>query len=162
MVNDIFGAKSQRFGGAFSADDAFVQFGLSRAQESLGDQEAGLAIDQTQFSFQQRIGKAYDVTSPVVYVIRGRSQGDGTFGQIAGVRALTEQFMITYGDVCAMDENILVFSTRSGCGTRRVVDERFSLVSLVLTGFSQSVTAEDMMIRRNLPFTFLSLVHGDS
>ena len=160
MVTDVFGAKAQRFGGAFSADDAFIQFGLSRARFSPGEQEVGLAIEQTQFSFQQRIGKAYDVTSPVVYVIRGRSEGSGNFGQIAGVRAITEQFMQTYGDVCSMDENIIVFSSRSGCGSRIATEERFSMLSAVLTGISQSITAEDMMMRRGLPFTFLSLVHG--
>ena len=158
-MNDVFGAKSQAFGGAFSADDAVIQFGLSNAGNQ-GEQEIGLAIEQASFQFQQRVGKAYDITSNSVYVIRGRSEGSGSFQQIAGVRALTEEFMKTYGDVCSMDKNILNFTTTSGCGTRFSQQESFSLVSLLLTGISQQVSSEDMMIRRGLPFTFLSLVHG--
>lgn len=161
MNIDAFGAKSQRFGGAFSADDATVQFGLSKARgNNNGEAEVGMAIDSSQFNYQQRIGKAYDVTANVVYVIRGRSEGSGVFNQIAGVRSLTRQFLLTYGDVCSMDENILVFSTRSGCGTRFVTEEQFTIVSMVLQGIGQQVSSEDMMIRRSLPFQFLSLVHG--
>lgn len=158
MQNDIFGAKAQLFGGAFSADDAFVQFALSSAKGNNAESDLGLAIESSQYQYQQRVGKAYDVTQPVVYVIRGRSEGNGAFQQIAGVRELTTEFLQTYGDVCSMDENSLVFSTRTGCGSRFSLQEQFTMGSMLLVGISQQVSAEDMMIRRSLPFTFLTLI----
>ena len=156
-MNDVFGAKSQVFGGAFSADESEIQFGLSNGNQD--SDELGLAIEQAQFQYMQRIGKAFDITRNAVYVIRGRSEGNGTFNQIAGVRAITEEFLRTYADVCSMDKNILNFETSSGCGTTREVREAFRLQSLLLIGISQQVSGEDMMIRRGLPFTFLSLEH---
>lgn len=162
MNNDIFGAKSQRFGGAFSADDAIVQFASSAVDLGATQEDVGLAIENTQFQYQQRVAKAYDVTAPVVYVIRGRSEGSGAIQQLAGVRTLAQAFLEVYGDVCAMDENNLTFTFQTGCGSVRNVSESFTVASMLLTGISQSITAEDMMVRRNIPFTFLSLLRGET
>lgn len=161
MLNDVFGARSQKFGGAFSADDAIVQFASSAIDLGTNEDAVGMAIEQTQFQYQQRVSKAFDVTAPVVYVIRGRSEGNGAIQQLAGVRTLAQAFLTVYGDVCAMDENNLTFTFRSGCGTRAAITESFTVASMLLVGLSQAISAEDMMVRRNIPFTFLSLIHGE-
>jgi hypothetical protein len=145
MAQDVF-SREVTFGGAFSADGARVTF---------ADFGAGLLVQNLNYQYQQSISRLYEVGSPDIYLVAGRTQGTVTMNRVTGPKRILPEFYQQYGDVCNAGGNNVKFSASTGCGgavtTRQVIDIRHAIISAL----GGSVNANDMIINEIITMMFL-------
>jgi hypothetical protein len=147
MSQDVF-SREVTFGGAFSADGARVTF---------ADFGAGLLVQNLNYQYQQSISRLYEVGSPDIYLVAGRTQGTVSMQRVVGPKRILPEFYQQYGDVCNAGNNNVKFSASTGCGgavsTRQTIDIKHAIV----TALGGTVNANDMIINENLTMMFLYL-----
>lgn len=147
MSQDVF-SREVTFGGAFSADGARVTF---------ADFGAGLLVQSLNYQYQQSISRLYEVGSPDIYLVAGRTQGQVSMQRVVGPKRILPEFYQQYGDVCNAGNNNVKFSASTGCGgavsTRQTIDIRHAIV----TALGGAVNANDMIINESLTMMFLYL-----
>ena len=147
MSQDVF-SREVTFGGAFSADGARITF---------ADLGAGLLVQNLNYQYQQSISRLYEVGSPDIYLVAGRTQGTVTMNRVVGPKRILPEFYQQYGNVCNAGNNNIKFSAATGCGgavsTRQVIDIRHAIV----TALGGAVNANDMIINESLTMMFLYL-----
>ena len=110
-------------------------------------------------AYTQSVTKLYEVGTPRVYFIGGRTNGQGQIGRVLGPAVLQTAFYQQYGNICNISRNNLNFSFRSNCGTTAVnTNYSLGLVLVMQVGFS--VAAADMLINESVGFMFSSLNIG--
>lgn len=148
MATDIY-SREVNYGGSFSADGAQVQFA------GFG---AGFLVQSLRWTYQQQIARLYEVGSPDIYLVAGRTQGSVTMERVLGPLALASAFYEQYGNVCYAGQNNLSFSMETGCGgaaaTTQIIDIRHAVISQL----GGSVTAQDMVIHETMAMMFLFML----
>lgn len=155
---DIFNRTTDVYGGSFSADQARLTF--PALISGLGS-ESGLLVQQMQVNYQQQVTRLYEVGSPRIYYVGGRTQGSAGLGRVVGPKKIAREFYRTYGDVCRARTNTLQFSVETGCDAEAAADSRVSIVChfVVITGVGFNVGAADMLINEQLQMMFSSMLY---
>ena len=129
---DVFNRTTDRFGGSFSSDQVQVTFPHLVSGGSAIGADVGLLMQQLATRYQQQVSRFYELSSPAIYLIGGRTQGNATMRRIIGPRAISTSFYTTYGDICQARSNTLSFSILTGtCGEAGSPEAGFDF----LTGF---------------------------
>lgn len=157
MANDIFNRTSDRFGGSFAADQARVTFPAIAG----GGSDAGLLMQNISASYTQQVTRLYEVSSPAMYYVGGRTAGQAGVGRVSGPRKLSAAFYQTYGDVCNAATNTIHLSMTTGCGTNGA-EARASYTAhfVVLTTVAVSIGATDMLVNEQLAMMFSSFLYS--
>lgn len=153
MPADIFGRESSTFGGAFAADAATMTF-------AGGGENAGALVQTVNISYQQQIQKLYEVGSNHIYHVGGRTQGTGSIGRIIGPKQLGPLLYATYGNICNVGQNTLLFTFKANCQGSVNVTYTCHLVLVTALGFN--LQAVDMMINEQVQFMFSGLTTNQS
>jgi len=178
MANrDIFGSRSATFGGAFSADDAFIQFPVKDSSGRATAAEIPLLLQNASFNYQQEITRLYELTSSNIYYVRGRSQGTGQLSQVLGPAKLSQNFLRKYGSVCNAADNILHFSMLAGCrsdgdavasgfggtssGRSWSDSHSFTAKFVVINSIGLQMAAQSMIIQQTIGMTTSAMEYGD-
>lgn len=146
MPQDVY-SRQVNFGGAFSADGARVTF---------GNFNAGMLVQQIQWQYQQNISRIYEVGSPDIYLIAGRTQGQVTVNRVLGPRALAIAFYNQFGDVCNAGQNHIQFRAQTGCaGAAGGARQQINMRHVVIQTMGGAVAARDMIINETITMIFL-------
>lgn len=156
---DIFNRTTDAYGGSFAADQARLTF--PALISGLGA-DAGLLVQQMQCNYQQQVTRLYELGSPRIYYVGGRTQGAASLGRVVGPKKIAKEFYQTYGDVCRARTNTLQFSVTAGCDTETAVESRVSIVChfVVITTIGFNVGAADMLINEQLQMMFSSMLYN--
>jgi len=154
---DIYNRVSDAYGGSFAADQARVTFPALIT----GGSDVGLLMQSLQTTYSQQVTRLFELGSPSVYYVGGRTSGTASVQRIMGPKKLSASFYQTYGDVCRARTNSLHFSMVAGCdnqseGTRAAYTCHFVVITTVAIG----VTAGDMMINESLQMMFSSFLYS--
>jgi hypothetical protein len=153
---DIFNRSTDSFGGSFAADAAKVTFPALVS----GGSDAGLLVQNMNASYSQQITRLYEVGSPSIYYVGGRTQGQASIARVVGPRKIAAGFYTTYGDVCNASSNSLHFSMTAGCGLAAGSRASYTCHFVVITQIGLSVTSQDMLINENVAMMFSSFLYN--
>ena len=153
---DIFNRTTDSFGGSFAADNAKVTFPALIT----GGSDAGLLVQNMNASYQQNITRLFEVGSPSIYYVGGRTNGQASIARIVGPRKIAAAFYTTYGDVCNASTNSLHFSMTAGCGAAVGARTSYTCHFVVITQIGLSVTSADMLINENVAMMFSSFLYN--
>jgi len=145
MALDIF-SRDVNYGGSFSADGASVQFA------GFG---AGFLIQSLQWTYQQNVTRLYEVGSPDIYLVAGRTQGNVSMKRVLGPTSIATAFYQQYGNVCGAGQNSLSFTMETGCGGQQAGTQTIDIRHVVITQLGGAVSAQDMVIHETLAMMFL-------
>jgi hypothetical protein len=152
---DVFNRTTDSHGGSFASDAAKLTFPAL----SGGGSEAGLLVQSLNLNYTQNVSLLYEVGSPTIYYVGGRTRGGMGVNRVAGPRVLSAAFYRTYGDVCNARTNILHLSMEAGCpGVNERVRSAYTARYVVITTVSAGITANDMLINEAFQALFSSLV----
>lgn len=154
---DIFNRTSDKFGGSFSADQARVTFpALTGGQGS----DAGLLMQNLQANYTQQVTRLFEISSPTIYYVGGRTSGQASVTRVIGPRKLASAFYQTYGDICNAATNTLNFSMSTGCGAAANARASYTAHFVVVVSVGISVGAADMLINESLQMMFSSFLYS--
>ncbi len=153
---DIYNRQSDVYGGSFTADQAKVTFPALTG----GGAEAGLLMQNLQVSYVQNLVRLYELSSPAVYYVAGRTSGQASAGRVVGPRKIAGAFYKTYGDVCNAKTNTLHFSMSAGCGDGATSRSSFTCHFVVIQSVGFSVGAADMLINEQIGMIFSSMLYN--
>ena len=158
MAKDIFNRESDVIGGAFTAEGARLTFpGLGKFIQG-GEDAAGLIVQNLGLDYTQQITRIFELGSPRVYYIHGRSQGNIQLQRVVGPRSIAEEFYRTYGDVCNVKKNILQFDIKTGCVEEDVFGHSaFVAKGVVITTIGIRVASQDVVINEATQMIFSAL-----
>jgi len=160
---DIFNRTTDQFGGSFAADDARVTFPALIGGVGA---DAGLLVQNLSANYTQQVTRLFEVGSPNIYYVGGRTSGDATMARVVGPKKIAKEFYATYGDICRARTNTLHFSLATGCeaGTTATAGLRarasYTAHFVVITTVGISVAAADMLINEQLQMIFSSFVYN--
>jgi len=149
--DDIFSRKTDSFGGAFSADAATITF--PKAFGAAGA-DPGLLVQQMRADYRQQVTRLYELGSPRIYYVGGRTDGTATVQRIVGPRNIAAAFYERYGDVCNAKNNVIDVRMSMGCGDTVLGGSGYQAKYVVITQVGLSMTAENMLISENLQMMF--------
>jgi hypothetical protein len=158
---DIYNRVSDAYGGSFASDQSRVTFpALTDGNTNVGA-DVGLLMQSLQTTYSQQITRLFELGSPNVYYVGGRTSGTASVQRVMGPKKLSASFYSTYGDVCRARQNTLHFSLVAGCdsansGQRASYTCHFVVITTVAVG----VTAGDMMINESLQMMFSSFLYA--
>lgn len=152
---DIFSRTTDRFGGAFSADSTTISF--SGAGSGF---DAGLLMQNIQMSYTQQVTRLFEVGSPNVYYVGGRTAGNGSIQRVVGPKKLSAAFYKSFGDVCNAVNNTLHASMASGCGNDAGGSASFTAHYCVITTVGLSIGSADMLINESIGLIFSSFLYS--
>lgn len=150
MATDVF-SRDVSYGGSFSADGCRVTF---------SDFGAGLLVQTLTYQYQQQISRLYEVGSPYLYLIAGRTQGRVGMSRVIGPKRIMPAFYAKYGDVCKAGDNNLKIGAKTGChggASDTGAEQKILLRNCVISQLGGSVNANDVLITENLDMMFLLL-----
>ena len=153
---DIFNRNTDTFGGSFSADSARLTF---PAIAGIGA-DSGLLVQNLSANYSQQVTRLFEVGSPHIYYVGGRTAGQGTIARVVGPRAIAKEFYLTYGDICRAKTNTLHFSMAIGCGNEITSRASYSAHFVVITQIGISTAAQDMLINEQLQYMFSSFLYN--
>jgi len=148
--DDIFSRKTDSFGGAFAADAATITF--PKAFGAAGA-DPGLLVQNMTATYQQSVTRLYELGSPRVYYVGGRTAGQATVARVVGPRNIAAAFYERYGDVCNAKNNVIDVRMSTGCGGA-VGGAGYQAKYVVITSVGLSMKASDMLISENLQMLF--------
>lgn len=156
---DIFNRNTDTFGGSFAADQAKITF--PALINGVGA-DAGLLIQNMTASYTQQVTRLFEVGSPAIYYVGGRTAGQASVARIIGPKKIAQEFYSTYGDVCRARTNTLHFSVATGCDVNSVGFARASYTAhfVVITTIGVSIGAADMLINEQLQMMFSSFLYN--
>lgn len=156
---DIYNRNTDTFGGSFAADQARVTF---PALINAAGADAGLLVQNMTANYTQQISRLFEVGSPAVYYVGGRTAGQASIQRIIGPRKIAKEFYSTYGDICRARTNTLHFSVSTGCDGTTTGFARASYTAhfVVITTVGVSLGAADMLINEQLQMMFSSFLYN--
>lgn len=144
---DIFNRDSSIYGGSFSSDKATMTFA--------GGQAVGQLIQNVQVNYQQNIIKLYEVGSPRVYFVGGRTNGQGNIGRVIGPAAVQLAFYTKFGDICRIQNNFLTFNFGGSCGAGvGAGSSHYSCGLVVINTVGFNAAAQEMLVNEQVGFMF--------
>jgi len=156
---DIFNRTTDAFGGSFAADQAKITF---PALTGGAGADAGLLIQNMGANYTQQVTRLFEVGSPNIYYVGGRTAGNATVQRVVGPKKIAREFYATYGDICRARTNTLHFSVATGCdvGTVGFARAAYTAHFVVVNSVAVNVAAADMLINENLAMMFSSFVYN--
>lgn len=156
---DIFNRSTDSFGASFSADQAKITFPALTGGVGA---DAGLLVQNMSANYTQQISRLFEVGSPNIYYVGGRTSGSASIARIVGPRKISQAFYSTYGDICRARTNTLHFSVETGCdvGTSSFARASYTAHFVVITTIGISVAAGDMLINEQLQMMFSSFLYS--
>lgn len=158
-MSDIFNRSTDSFGGSFAADQGKITF-----PQLIGGQgaDAGLLIQNMNASYTQQVTRLFEVGSPNIYYVGGRTSGQANIARVVGPRKIAREFYMTYGDICQARTNTLHFSVSTGCDGQQTGVARASYTAhfVVITTIGIAVAAADMLINEQLAMLFSSFLYN--
>jgi len=155
----IFNRNTDHFGGAFASDSGTLSFpALINSQGA----DAGLLIQNMSVNYTQQVTRLFEVGSPKIYYVGGRTSGNASIARVIGPRKIAKEFYLTYGDICRARTNTLHFALSVGCGDDTAAVSRASYTAhfVVITTIGIGITAADMLINEQLAMMFSSFVYN--
>ena len=118
-----------------------------------------MIVQRASFRYQQSVNRLYEVGSPNIYIVVGRTQGQASFSQVLGPTKLKTPFYQQFGNACNMANNNMTLTTVTGCGSNdpNAGEETIQVNNSVITSFGLSVAAEQMIFQQELNLMFLFL-----
>ena len=156
---DIFSRTTDAFGGSFAADNARVTFPALTGGAVV---DAGLLVQSMQANYTQQVTRLFEVGSPNMYYVGGRTAGNAAVQRVIGPRMIAKEFYQTYGDICHARTNTLHFSVQTGCDVNATGFARAAYTAhfVVINTIAISVAAGDMLINENLGMMFSSFLYN--
>lgn len=154
-MSDIFNRTTDVMGGSFAADQAQMTFPALDG----GGSDAGLLVQQMQTSYSQQITRLYELGSPAIYYVAGRTAGQSNVGRIVGPRIIAKAFYSTYGDVCNAPTNMLHFSMSAGCNGTNQGTSSYTALFYVVQTVGLAVNSTDMLISEQIGSIFSSFLY---
>lgn len=160
---DVFNRTTDSFGGSFSADQATITFpAIGQSQGA----ESGLLVQNMNASYQQQVTRLFEVGSPNIYYVGGRTNGQASMARVVGPRKLQQAFYQGYGDVCRARTNSIRVAIAGGCDVdannnlqTQKASTAFTAKFVVITAIGLSITAADMLINESLTMMFSSFTY---
>lgn len=147
MATDIYN-RNVEYGGSFSADGVTMTFDTISGP--------GFLVQQAGYDYRQQVTQVYELGSPNVYVVAGRTQGQASLARMIGPRPLALEFYVKFGDVCKLQNNHISFGAKSGsCGLES--NSSVTLRHCLAEGISGRVNAGDFLFQEQIGIRFLSL-----
>lgn len=143
MAQDIYG-RDVDLGDPISADAARI---------TIPNCSDGLLVQSLQVNYQQDVTRLYELGSPKIYFVRGRSQGQVAMGKIVGATGPSKACILQYGDVCNIRNNNLGIDFSQGCSTTGG-KSRIAMNGCVITSIAYSVSTPDMIVNENITMLF--------
>lgn len=154
MPADIFNRETSKLAGSFAADKARLVI------QGTDGSAAGLSAlaQRLQLSYQQQVSRIYELGSPNIYYVGGRTQGNMSLSRIIGPQLTISALYAAYGDICKANKAISFVVSNPNC----LVNESgqtvtFSALNCVITGVAVGVQSNDMMITDDTTMMFSSL-----
>lgn len=165
-TSDVFGRRPLEFGGAFAADSACINLGLTCIDPDTEEviSTDGLLTQQLSVQYQQPITRLYEVGTQKTYYVAGRPQGSANIARVLGPGNVMAAFYTCLGDVCRADENDLCFCLESNClgnDEQEFASLNVCLKNVVLQSIGMSVQAQDMIINEQLSLFFTAMLVED-
>lgn len=157
---DIFNRNTDTYGGSFAADQARVTF---PALANGAGADAGLLVQNMGANYSQQVTRLFEVGSPAVYYVGGRTSGQASIQRIIGPKKIAKEFYSTYGDVCRARTNTLHFSVATGCDTTTAAGfarASYTAHFVVITTIGVNLGAADMLINEQLQMMFSSFLYN--
>ena len=168
-MGNPFESKDQKIGGAFTAENCWLDLGGVVDGKAVTSQ--GAIIQRVNFSIERPINFIYEIGSkdgPAhVYYIGGRRRGQATFERVVGGANLFKDFLKLYGTLCPKDGDKagtdIVLTAKGGCNIKpdgkaeNAKGVKYTLVTPRLTTVGASVSAQEIVIMENLTMAFLEL-----
>lgn len=154
---DIFGRVDQQFGGALSADAMYMVW------PDLPADGAGLLVQNVSLQYAQPVRRIFELgpgagNTQYTYYIVGRPEGTFQIARIVGLKRISIEFYLTYGNPCNETPN---FSLSAGGGCNGVDNAEGSLgwdlSGVILTGIGMNASAQEMIIQENVAGMFIKL-----
>jgi hypothetical protein len=170
LANDIFNRQTDQFGGSFSSDSAFITFPNVVGLDGAFAGDFGLLVQRLTTTYQQQVTRLYEVGTPAIYYVGGRTAGDSSIDRIVGPRKVQPIFYRKFGDVCQALSNTLDFAIQTGCGPGQATSAAgglsgrasYTAYFCVITAIGLGIQASDMLINENLRLMFSSFEYGDA
>ena len=173
-MGNPFETKNQAIGGAFTAENCWLDLGGKDAAGNNVDAQ-GAIIQRVNFSIERPINFIYEIGSKDgpsnVYYIGGRRRGQATFERVVGGANLFKDFLTKYGTLCpaagVVAPKDITLTAKGGCnikpaGGAPAVGVKYTLVTPRLTTVGASVSAQEIVIMENLTMAFLELDVSDA
>jgi hypothetical protein len=155
MATDLYSRQTDQYGGSFTPDGLFVNF----AGGGVDLVAAGLVVQSLGWNYAQRAAFLYEVGSPRIYYIGGRTEGQVTLQRVLGPGGLGAAFILRFGNICAVDQNMLSISAGNGfCSTGFTppTPETYDLKFCLINNVSKNVQAADSLMNQALNMMFAS------
>jgi hypothetical protein len=161
---DIYSRNTDTFGGSFSADAATLTFPqISSADGTREGAVAGLLVQNISLQYAQRVTRLFEIGTPNIYYVGGRTEGQGTIQRVIGPRKLVASFYKTYGDVCNAATNTIQITLGVGCESAGNINKVSYIAHfVVITAVAITITAADMLINENTQLMFSSFLQDET
>jgi len=114
-------------------------------------------IQNVEIRYEQNINRIWEVGSPKVFFIAGRTAGTMQIARIIGGKGINEGgFIQKYGNVCDMAGRHLTLLLSAGC-TGPQNKGKLTASGVVITSVAYSVAAADMIINEAVSLMFARL-----
>lgn len=120
----------------------------------LGNED--MLIQNVEIRYEQNINRIWEVGSPKVFFIAGRTAGTMQVARIIGGKGVQGDFIRNYGDVCKMRDKHLTLLLQAGCDSPQSKG-KITASGVVITSVAYSVAAADMIINEAVSLMFARL-----
>lgn len=162
MAQDIFSRRTDTYGGSFAADSVEMTFPNVLGVNGQFAGNFGLLVQQLTTQYSQQITRLYEIGSPAIYLIAGRTDGSLSLDRVVGPAQIQEVFYKKFGDVCQAGSNTLDFAFSTGCGDARIGRASFTSYFCVIQGLGLAIRASDAIINENIRMMFSSFEYNAS
>ena len=145
---DIYNRVEPGVAGAITAEGSVMTVSSGRT---------GFITQALGLNYAQPVNRIYEIGSPNVYLISGRTRGDGGIQSVVGPSATVQTFYSTYGNVCNASANTLRFTFNVGCSAGGNNVGSMSAKGVVLTNVSRNTQSESIVISEAVAFMFAAL-----
>lgn len=158
-MSDMFNRSNDSFAGSFSADGARMLFSMP-GTAGVSSAEPGMLVQQLGIQYAQQLTRLYEISSNSIYLVGGRTSGNGSLNRVMGPKKLAKEFYLTYGDICNAARNLLQFEAAAGCGEAFEDSAAIHCKFLVVQQVSFSMNVGDMLINEAMAMMFSSMVYN--
>lgn len=174
MPTPVFASNAANLGGVFNSNKCKLQFVTD------GPGVTGALAQQLQFTFMQNLTRIYEIGNDTstdvdgqpasnVYVVIGRTQGQGNIRRIIGPQATITQFYENYGDACQMCKHDLSLTFKdmsccpiSGSFAPDQASVTYTLKHVAMYQLEFALQAQDMIASDTVHFQFIDLMWDDN
>jgi hypothetical protein len=171
---DVFNyTRSPKPKGVFSSEDSILTF----SDQSGGDPRSalGLLVQSWNLNYQQQVVEIFELGSSNLYWVKGRPQGNGTFGRVVGPavngQGTSKLLPEDAYDICAGGAAVSLTVGSKLCNVQNDQAGRADVTAgftikvdgLVVTALGFTASVQDTRIQEsiNFRFTFLDVVDGE-